>query len=41
MADGATYASLLHEVSEVGGELLVDVLRKIRDGTVRDDGRLC
>jgi methionyl-tRNA formyltransferase len=30
----ATYQSLLKEVSSVGGQLLVDVLRRIRDGTV-------
>jgi len=31
----ATYHSLLKAVSSVGGSLLVDVLRRIRDGTVR------
>lgn len=31
----ATYHSLLKDVSSVGGKLLVDVLRRIRDGTVR------
>jgi len=31
----ATYDSLLKDVSSVGGKLLVDVLRRIRDGTVR------
>jgi methionyl-tRNA formyltransferase len=31
----ATYQSLLKEVSSAGGTLLVDVLRRIRDGTVR------
>jgi hypothetical protein len=30
----ATYQSLLSEVSSAGGTLLVDVLRRIRDGTV-------
>jgi hypothetical protein len=30
----ATYHSLLKEVSSAGGTLLVDVLRRIRDGTV-------
>jgi len=31
----ATYHWLLKDVSSVGGGLLVDVLRRIRDGTVR------
>jgi len=31
----ATYHSLLKDVSSVGGKLLVNVLRRIRDGTVR------
>jgi methionyl-tRNA formyltransferase len=34
VAKDATYQSLLKEVSSVGGQLLVDVLRRIRDGTV-------
>ena len=35
VAKDATYHSLLKEVSIAGGNLLVDVLRRIRDGTVR------
>jgi hypothetical protein len=35
VAKNATYQSLLEEVSGVGGRLLVDVLRRMRDGTVR------
>jgi len=34
VAEDATYQSLLKEVSSEGGKLLVDVLRRIRDGTV-------
>jgi methionyl-tRNA formyltransferase len=35
VAHDATYHSLLKKVSSVGGDLLVDVLRRIRDRTVR------
>jgi hypothetical protein len=35
VATSATYQSLLKDVSGAGGRLLVDVLRRIRDGTVR------
>jgi methionyl-tRNA formyltransferase len=34
VAKDATYQSLLKEVSVIGGQLLVDVLRRIRDGIV-------
>jgi hypothetical protein len=37
----ATYQSLLEKVSSVGGRLLVDVLREIRDGTVRQSRIRC
>jgi len=35
VSEDATYHSLLRDASSVGGKLLVDVLRRIRDGTVR------
>lgn len=34
IAESATYGSLLSEVSDIGADLLVDVLRKIQAGTV-------
>jgi hypothetical protein len=37
----ATYQSLLREVSSVGGELLVNVLRRIQNGRVRRGHTYC
>lgn len=35
VASNATYDSLLDDVAGVGGKVLVDVLRRIQDETVR------